>query len=457
MPSHHRKVAMALFAVSLAATGFSTTPPAKGASPDPVAGSATLSGLLSDLGFTQPAAEAPAASTKRAAAKVRHNGVAKQLPLGSKDLKETRTVETVAKGVTLTVIRRGSASAKGARNKIGPWVVRVLTIDPDIARGHLATVHGPSVARTARVTELTREVDALAGVNASYFAIGSSRPGKPVGLTAAGGRVLSDPSGMKREVTLLVDSKRNELRVAKLRWSGRLVGEDGRILKLTKVNALPRVPIGCRTTWSQANCDARGQVALFTSRFGRWTPSGVGTEVLFDRDGCAVKAQKYRGLRLKRGYTSVQATGAAARDLRAMARSGCIQIKDILRDAKGEKVVLTPTTSAVTGRFQLLDEGRIVAPYRRPDDFFSRHPRTIAGTMWDGKIVFATVDGRSARSIGVTLREAGKIARALGMRDAVNLDGGGSTTMAIKGKLANKVSGGRERAVSDALVWRREN
>jgi exopolysaccharide biosynthesis protein len=41
------------------------------------------------------------------------------------------------------------------------------------------------------------------------------------------------------------------------------------------------------------------------------------------------------------------------------------------------------------------------------------------------------------------------------MRDAINLDGGGSTTMAIRGKLANKVSGSRERSVSDALVWTR--
>jgi exopolysaccharide biosynthesis protein len=416
-----------------------------------------MSSLLADLGFTAPAAEAPAASTKRAVATPRHNGVAKTLPLGSKDLKETRTVSKVAKGVTLTVIRRGASSAKGTRDKIGPWVVRVLTIDPEIARGHLATAHGSSVAKTTRVTELTREVDALAGVNASYFAIGSRRPGNPVGLTAAGGRVLSDPSGMKREVTLLIDSKSNELRVARLRWSGRLIGADGTVLKLTKVNALPRVPVGCRTSWSQSNCAAHGQLVVFTSRFGRYTPTGVGTEVLLDRQGCAVQVRKYRGLRLKRGQTSVQATGAVARDLRAMAKRGCIKTKDILRDAKGRKVELTPTTSAVTGRFQLLDEGRIIAPFKRPDDFFSRHPRTIVGSMWDGKIVFVTVDGRSAHSIGVTLREAGKIARALGMRDAVNLDGGGSTTMAIKGKLANKVSGRTERPVSDALVWRRED
>lgn len=444
---------MALFAVSLAATGFSTPAPASGAAPDPSA-AATLSSSMSDLLFAQTAVDAP--SARPSAATPRHNGVAHRLPLGSANLTETRTVRRIAKGVTLTVIRRGDASTKGSKNNVGPWVVRVLTIDPTVADGYLTTAHGSSVATTEPVTKLTRDAGALAGVNASYFALGSRMPGNPVGLTVAAGKVLSDPSGMSREVTLLVDSGRNQLRVAKLRWAGLLIGENGAALKLTKVNALPRVPKSCRTAWSQSRCEARGQIAAFTSRFGTSTPSGVGTEVLLDRAGCTVRVQKHRGLRLGRGQSSIQATGADARGLRAMAKYGCIQIENSLRDAKGEKVELTPTTSAVTGRFQLLDSGRIVAPVRRPGDFFSRHPRTIAGTTWDGKIVLATVDGRSTRSVGVTLREAGKIARALGMRDAVNLDGGGSTTMAIRGKLANKVSGRRERAVSDALVWRRD-
>ena len=43
-------------------------------------------------------------------------------------------------------------------------------------------------------------------------------------------------------------------------------------------------------------------------------------------------------------------------------------------------------------------------------------------------------------------------ARALGMWDAINLDGGGSTAMAVRGRLVNRPAGS-ERSVSDALVW----
>jgi len=372
-----------------------------------------------------------------------HNGIAARLPLGSADLKESRSVTTIAKGVTLTTIKRGATLPKHKRgnSETGPWVVRELTIDPAVAQGHLATTFGSSVAGTTPTTELTRQADALVGVNASYFSIGSKLPGIPVGLTVSDGRVLSDPSGMGREVTLLVDSARNELHIDKLHWAGRLVDSDGKhTLGLDKVNAAPH---------------GRSQIAAFTPKFGKHTPRGKGTEVVLDRNGCAVHVQSHRGARLGHGRSSIQATGAAARKLRALVKDGCIDVQSKLHDTKGEPIDLHPSVSAVTGRFQLLDEGRNVAPTRH-GAFFARHPRTLAGTTWDGKIVLLTIDGGTRHSIGATLQQAARVARALGMRDAINLDGGGSTTMSIKGKLANKVSGSRERAVSDALVWTRK-
>jgi exopolysaccharide biosynthesis protein len=436
-------------------TGLTLPSHARGAAPDLSVAGAALSPFLPDVGPTESYLDAGTAFEKTAAARPQHNGVAARLPLGSGHLKETRAERRIAKGVTLTVIRRGDAKMR-KKSTDGPWVIRVLTIDPDVAEGYLTTTYGSTVANTTPVTKLTKAAKGLLGVNASYFAIGSRTPGNPVGLTIANGKVLSDPSGMKREVTLLVDSDRNQMRIEKVRWSGRVVAENGKALRLTKVNAVPRVPEGCRTKRSQARCQASGQVAVFTERYGSRTPSGVGTEAILDRKGCAVKVKRHRGTELTGGRWSIQATGASARDLRAMVRHGCVEVQNTVRDSKGRKIELTRATSAVSGRFQLLRNGRNIAPRRMDDPFFHRHPRTIAGTTWDGKIKLVTIDGRSHRSVGVTLPQAADIAWALGMRDAVNLDGGGSTTMSIRGRLANDVSGSRERAVSDALVWRRD-
>jgi exopolysaccharide biosynthesis protein len=83
----------------------------------------------------------------------------------------------------------------------------------------------------------------------------------------------------------------------------------------------------------------------------------------------------------------------------------------------------------------------------------ARNPRTITGTTLDHKIVLATIDGRQTTSVGTTMDETAAVANALGLRDAVNLDGGGSTAMSIEGVLANHPSDpAGERSVGDALV-----
>src|SRR6185503_1392648 len=62
-----------------------------------------------------------------------------------------------------------------------------------------------------------------------------------------------------------------------------------------------------------------------------------------------------------------------------------------------------------------------------------RHPRTIVGVGAGGRrLLLITVDGRQpGYSMGMTLREAAQLARDLGATQAINLDGGGSTTLVI--------------------------
>jgi exopolysaccharide biosynthesis protein len=97
------------------------------------------------------------------------------------------------------------------------------------------------------------------------------------------------------------------------------------------------------------------------------------------------------------------------------------------------------------------------APLEAPGFFgsfvASRQPRTLAGVRADGRLLLVTVDGRrSGWSAGVTLREAARVMRSLGARDALNLDGGGSTAMAIRGELVSRPSDpSGERAVSDGI------
>lgn len=104
------------------------------------------------------------------------------------------------------------------------------------------------------------------------------------------------------------------------------------------------------------------------------------------------------------------------------------------------------------GNPTLVEDGRITVG-RSDHPFFARHPRTAVGLTADRRLLLVVVDGRRRRfSIGMRLRELARFMRERGARWALNLDGGGSTTMVVRGRVVNRPSDGRERPVSSALV-----
>ena len=374
------------------------------------------------------------------------------LPLGDADLAETRTTQTIARGVTLKSIVRGTDPAPADQINTttrGPWRVQVLSIDPRRAKGHLRATYGMDLAGTETVTDLVRESGALAGVNASFFTFTASQlyPGTPVGLGIYGGKLLSEPTTDPAEADLVVSHDR--VVMGKLSWTGAVSNpRTGSALALTTINEPPVVPASCP---DQLTCAVPGQVASFTSSFAAQTPSGAGSEVVLDRRGCPVRSAATRGTALAGGQTSLQATGSQTAQLLALV-TGCVRVASALADASGKPVALHPDTFAVNGRYRLTAGGQIVVP-AGTGSFFDRNPRTIAGVTASGVIVLATIDGRMTTSVGTTMDETAAVAQALGLRDAINLDGGGSTTMSVRGELINTPSGGSQRAVGDALVW----
>ncbi len=129
----------------------------------------------------------------------------------------------------------------------------------------------------------------------------------------------------------------------------------------------------------------------------------------------------------------------------------------------GSRVVLYPPSQLVTfdptwmrgvvsGRPHIVVNGTV----RTFSDSFctTRHPRTAAGLSSDGKtLILAVVDGRQTASVGMTCTELGNLMRGLGAHDALNLDGGGSSTMYVSGRgVVNRPSDGSERVVANHLA-----
>lgn len=83
----------------------------------------------------------------------------------------------------------------------------------------------------------------------------------------------------------------------------------------------------------------------------------------------------------------------------------------------------------------------------------TKHPRTIIGQYANDDLILIVVDGRQGEwSSGITLERLQDKLIELGVKDAYNLDGGGSTAMYFKGKLLNKPSDGDERPVANNIL-----
>lgn len=106
---------------------------------------------------------------------------------------------------------------------------------------------------------------------------------------------------------------------------------------------------------------------------------------------------------------------------------------------------------AIAAEPQLLDTGTVVAP-TGCGSMCGRHPRTAVGIKADGTVVLVVVDGRSTDSRGMTLVELARFLLDEGVVTALNLDGGGSSTMVVRGKVVNDPSDGRERSIANALM-----
>ena len=83
----------------------------------------------------------------------------------------------------------------------------------------------------------------------------------------------------------------------------------------------------------------------------------------------------------------------------------------------------------------------------------NRDPRTAVGYTADGRAILLVTDGRQVASQGFSLPEMAQVMIDLGCTEAINLDGGGSSQMAVTNQLINRPGGGTyQRPVTSFLA-----
>ncbi|AGK96703.1 phosphodiester glycosidase family protein [Clostridium pasteurianum] len=108
-------------------------------------------------------------------------------------------------------------------------------------------------------------------------------------------------------------------------------------------------------------------------------------------------------------------------------------INELLKDGVTEAICFGPTL-IVNGTIQTRDS------QGRPIDSQGANPRTAIGQRADGSILLLAIDGRQGLQMGATIGDVQKVMKDQGAINAVNLDGGASTTLYYNGSVQNNPS-----------------
>lgn len=324
-----------------------------------------------------------------------------------------------------------------------PMSVRMLRVDPAVAdvRPVLAN---DEIMGTETVSALAARHKPIAAINAGYFLAN----GDPSGVLTIGGRLVSDTRRPRGAVGIRDDGARLQLVFGWLRATASLgIGKT-------------RVPIdGVDTT------RLRGKLMLFTPSYNEDTDTaGKGLEWVARRVAGSPTYRITAGP-FRNGRTPLPADGFVLSfggetlppALSAIKRGARLTLDVLYDPVDGDGAAWNGARDIVGGAGLLIEDGRPIDDWS-VETFAKgfaelRHPRTMIGTSADGAIWLVTVDGRQpSRSVGMTLVELREFARRLGLVNALNLDGGGSTTMWVEGQIVNSPSDAAgERPVSDAL------
>lgn len=349
------------------------------------------------------------------------------------------------------VVRRVPGLAPGVRHDVvrdprGPWTVHVATVDLAAASSPETVLAGDRLQGLDAVSTMTRRSGAVLGINGDY-ALSS---GRPVHLFANDGRLAQTPQLLGRALGLDVTGTRVSMGFPDLRATITAPSDTG-----TVTMDVPR--------WNAGGPDSE-QLAMFTADGAMLEvpPNGACYAGLapVDRrsmtsDGRVQTPLSVTGTRCGGDRPVVPTVGGVLTTnrfhgsepfLRSLARGSTLQLTTQLG--------FPGTVDAIGGNPMLAVGGQVVdGEVTGSGAFFDRNPRTAVGVTATGKLLLVVVDGRQGSySAGMTLRELAELMVDLGAREAVNLDGGGSSEMFLNGLVANRPSDGGERLVSSALV-----
>ena len=363
-------------------------------------------------------------------------------------------------------IRDGVEYAEVSR-KLGDDPVKLNLLRLDLTKVRLDVHHAVDAAiGTEKTSSIATRKGAVAAINAGFFRLDTTIfAGDAAGVLMVDGKLLSESSNNRSSIGILNNKDRTEVSFGRLQTSS-IVGFgtdteftfDG-INRERKANEI----ILFTPDFDQKTLtDSNGTEIVLTNckieEFRWWC---INAQINENQGGSAIPGD---GLVISIGKDAVEKSNNILYFAeRARSKAGDFEntfrvIRRVESLEPRSQIFFSKVDDITNGVPQLIKNGKIDITWEQEKSskvfVETRHPRTAVAKMKDGKFLMITVDGRQPGvSVGMNLNELAEYLLGLGAVDAMNLDGGGSTTMFLDGKVVNKPSDKEgERKVSDAIL-----
>lgn len=335
------------------------------------------------------------------------------------------------------------------RQEEQPWDIHVVTVCLSEPTLSIETIKAGNQLRALEKTSsmvARYPGNVVAAVNADFF----QEDGMPVGAQVIQGELIKNPTN--RSVFGITENKEPFIHV--VRFDGVLITPDRIHYEIKYVNG----------TRYQDN------LVIYTPYIGSESPANRwGTEITaFFVDPISVNQMFRIVLKEKNGlFEPIQKSTQIPSNGLVLSAHGkakhfadqYLEEEDTLELLLRLPPVKDPVKTLVGGIPRIIRDGEISIEHMKENLYeefrTTRHPRTAVGfDKTKDTLYVITVDGRQPRhSVGMTLDELAAYLKNMGAYQALNLDGGGSTTMVLKGNVVNKPSDAAgERAVTNALL-----
>lgn len=358
---------------------------------------------------------------------------------------KTSSEETITQGAVLQTVRMNTDE--------GPLTVYILKADLSSPYLKVDTIIGAdgTLNKNQSVLEMARRTGAVAAINGDFFQMKES--GRTIGLAYQGGRLVESPAqrndmygfGITKDKTPILEV---------FAFSGQVAAGNGKSFPLSGINKPGYLvmsdassDIDALTLYNSLwGTTSRGKLPNLTGVVEVVVKNGVVKQVLTDQPGVPIPSDGY----ILKGH------GQAAKFITENLPVGSKVNVTYSVTPQGDKLL-----AAVGGQALLVEDGRLPGYFTQ--NIAGKYARTAVGTSRDGKTLYLVAVERQAASDGTLLsrgmsqEELADFLISIGVWRAVNLDGGGSTTMAARhlgdfdASLINRPQGISQRPVPDAI------